>query len=347
MNHDLNEILHKASLRCDVPGMQASVHLANGAVWSGAIGSADRWGRIPLSTEHIMRIGSITKTFVAALVLQLADDGLLSLEDALSKWFPSFPNAEEITVRELLSHTSGIPDYTRSWRVRLKIIIPLALEPQELIDAATKWPLRFGTHGEFLPSNTNYVLLGKIVECITGTAFSELLRRKILAPLDLRNTFFLPDEGVPENFISGFDRDVIPPRWIRRQIRPDVAAWATISYAAGACISTTTDLTAWVDALFSGKVLSPDARDEMTRFGCVRHKDYCGYGLGLMRFGRGEDELWGHQGHTFGFCATVAYSPRKEYAIAVIGNLSRFESLEVVGQIQEKVLGEIQASRSG
>lgn len=334
--HQLLNSLEEAAKQYGVPGLQAAIRCPNGTIWSEAIGTTDLRNKHELRRDHIQRLGSITKTFISTLILLLIQENKLSFDDMLSDWFPGFSKANIISIKQLLSHTSGIPDYLKCWRVRLKILIPLRFNPLELIATVSKQPLEFEPGSRFRYSNTNYVLLGLIAERVTGKGIASLLRQRIFDPLCLRNTFFLPDEQPPDRFISGFDRDHLPLGL--REIKPNNPAWATVSFTTGAAISTASDLVIWLSALFNHNILASHMLEKMTDFRYIEEEDYDGYGMGVMRFQINGEELWGHRGSALGFSAIGIYSPSHSYAIAVIGNLSKFDTLKIVENIQSTVL---------
>lgn len=328
--------LEKRMKEYNVPGLQVAICFPSGDLWAEAIGSVDLHGKRKLCRNHIQRLGSVTKTFVSALILQFIQEKELSLDDTLSNWFPECINAKTVSIKQLLSHRSGLPEYLKQECVRLKIVIPLMFEPLELIATVSKLPLEFEPGSQFQYSNTNYILLGLIAERITGKTAAKLLRQRIFDPFCLKDTFFLPDEQPPDRFVSGFDRDHLPSGI--REIKPSNPAWATVSFTTGASVSTASDLVLWLNALFTHNVLSPCMLTKMTDFHDVEGEDFTGYGLGLMRFQINGDELWGHRGSALGFSAIGVYSPKHKYSIAVIGNLSKFDVCKIVDMIQPIVV---------
>jgi D-alanyl-D-alanine carboxypeptidase len=154
-----------------VPGFQSFLRTAVGKTWSGTSGTTDLARENLLQRDDILRVGSVTKTFTAVIVLKLVEAGRLSLDDPIAKWFPDFPNAEAITVRQLYNHTSGIPEIIP--KVLLKSIIPSTYwKPEELVAIIAQDASSFTPRGTVEYSNTNYIMLGLIAEKVSGKAFT-------------------------------------------------------------------------------------------------------------------------------------------------------------------------------
>ncbi|HWH01875.1 MAG TPA: serine hydrolase domain-containing protein [Pilimelia sp.] len=245
------------------------------ATWRGTAGPArlDRPGPAPVDGRF--RIGSVTKTFVATVVLQLVAERRLRLEDPVQRWLPgTVPNGRNITLRHLLNHTSGLFNYTdvlvsdpdEFLRNRMR-----TWTPQQLVAMATAHPPLFEPGARWSYSNTNYVLLGLVVERATGRPYGAEVQRRILRPLGLRDT------SVPGRFplITGpHARAYAPtadgPLDVTR-LNPSMA------YAAGEMISSTADLNRFTSALLGGRLLPPAQLRQMTR-----PVPGAGYGLGLQ-----------------------------------------------------------------
>lgn len=316
--------------RLGLPGLQVSLQTAEGLTWSGVSGTTDPERRTPLRREHIIRVGSTTKTFTAVIILQLVEKGELSLDDTLSKWFPDFPDADGITIRDMLTHRSGIYEILESPAVRFSLLLPSRTwQPLELVSiAAQEQP---HAQDEYYYSNTNYIMLGLIAERVTERDMATLYRQNILEPLGLRNTYFVPYEDTPQMLISGYDRDMLPLPGLY-ELKPKAVSVATAAYASGAMASTADDLRRFYDGLFSGKLISPAILDEMTAFFPATDSgtpQLTGYGLGVFRLDVNGEEVWASLGHFIGSTTMVAYSPSKQDVVAIIGNLSLYDYVGV------------------
>jgi D-alanyl-D-alanine carboxypeptidase len=321
-----------------VPGLQVFVRTSDGKTWSGTSGTTDLARKNLMQRDDVIRIGSTTKTFTAVLILKLVEQGRLSLDDSIAKWFPTVPNAEAITVRDLLNHSSGIPEIIQ--KGLMKSVIPSTYWTRdELLQLIASDKLLFTPGTKFEYSNSNFILLGFILEDVTGKIALQLLHEQILDPLNLKNTYFIPYEPAPARLVTGFDRDLAKiPGML--EIAPDNTSWATLAFTSGAIASTADDLGVFFDNLSAGKLLSPAMMEEMKTFIPASNPGLdaqTGSGLGLMRFEVGGQELIGHVGEFMGSSSIAVYSPDKGYTIAITCNLSYPDLAAVVAGLQDIV----------
>jgi D-alanyl-D-alanine carboxypeptidase len=319
-----------------VPGFQAFVRTPDGKTWSGTSGTTDLKRHNFMQRDNVIRIGSTTKTFTAVLVLKLVEQGRLSLDDPLSKWFPTIPDAEAITIRNLLNHSSGIAEIIP--KGLMKSILPSTYWTRdELVKLIARDPLLFTPGSRFEYSNSNYILLGFIVEDLTGKTVLQLLHEQILDPLNLQYTYFIPYEPAPARLLTGFDRDLAKiPGMLT--ISPNNTSWATLAYASGAIASNADDLGVFFDNLFEGKLLSPATLEEMETFIPASNPGLdaqIGSGLGLMCFEVAGQELIGHVGEFMGSSSIAMYAPDKGYTIVVTSNLSNPDLTAVLASLRE------------
>jgi len=276
----------------------------DGKVHSEARGFADRSRSIRMRADERFRIGSVTKTFVAALVLRLAEDGRLRLDDSVERWLPGLiPGGREITVRHLLSHTAGLFDYVEDPRV---LSDPeRRWSPRDLVSLAIAHPPERSPPGRsFAYSSTNYVVLGLIAEEAGGAPLGRQLRERLFRPLGLRRTSFVPGE-IRGRHVHGHR----PPSHQGIVTGPPVdtseepAWWA---WAAGGIVSTADDVQRFFAELLRGRVLSPALLREMeTLVPAGRQR----YGLGIATFPTPCGPAWGHTGNVQGTIA-VAWNTR-------------------------------------
>lgn len=321
-----------------VPGLQAFVRTPDGKTWSSTSGTIDLARKKHMQRDDVIRVGSMTKTFTAVIVMKLIEEGRLSLDDPIAKWFPDFPNAEVITVRHLLNHTSGIPEIIP--KVLMKSIIPSTYwKPEELVNIIAQDESSFRPRGIFEYSNSNYILLGLITEKLSGEPFTQQLHEQIIDPLNLKNTFFIPYEQAPVNLVPGFDRDLSSfPGML--DIGTDNTSWATAAFTSGALASTADDLGVFFERLFAGALLSRSTMSDMTTFISASNPGFSeqnGYGLGLMRLEVDGQELVGHVGQFMGSTAIAMYSSNKNYLIVVTCNLSNPNLVKVLNDLQENI----------
>jgi len=267
-------------------------------------GVADKATGQPMQPRDRVHIGSITKTFVATVVLQLAAEGKLSLDDSVQKWLPGVITGHgyhpaRITVRQLLQQTSGIRDYTDNPVFQTAQGLGRTWQPQQLVDIA----LRLGppVHG-WLYSNTNYILLGMIIQKVTGQSPVTEISHRILAPLGLRDTSFpLTSTQLPSPYAHGYFGSLD----VTNAVNPSTA------WTSGAMISTVDDVARYYRALLAGRLLPPAQQRELLATIPV---DDSGalfaehYGLGIYRIQLSCGTAWGHDGGWPGGFKTIAYT---------------------------------------
>jgi D-alanyl-D-alanine carboxypeptidase len=276
--------------------------------WQGASGLGDLPAKRPARAGDRFRIGSVTKSFVATLVLQLVGEGRLGLDDNLERWLPGLvPNGDKMTVRQLLNHTSGLFNYTDDLPEP-----PRRFRPRELVAIATGHKPLFAPGTEFSYSNTNYILAGMLVERVSGQPLADQLQQRIFQPLGLDDT----ELPATERRIAGpHVRGYAPPDkdW---QVSDDPARLVDVTemdtswaWAAGAMVSTTADLARFYQALLSGHLLTPELLKQMqTTVDASQPGRGMRYGLGLEVLRPGcAAELWGHDGSLEGY-QTTAFS---------------------------------------
>ena len=276
----------------------------DGKTRSEARGVADSLRHTPMRSDGRFRIGSVTKTFVAALVLRLVQDGRVALDDPVERWLPGLlPAGKEITVRHLLSHTAGLFDYVEDERVLRDTVHRWS--PRELIGLATAHPPERRQPGRsFAYSSTNYIVLGLIAEKAGGAPLERQLRERLFRPLGLRGTSFVPGV-ISGRHIHGHR----PPSHNGIVTGPpadtsDEPAWWT--WAAGGIVSTADDVQRFFAALLRGRVIGPTLLGEMEKLvpaGSNR------YGLGIATFPTPCGPAWGHTGNAQG-TITVAWNTR-------------------------------------
>ena len=311
----------QALVRTGIPGAVLTIK-QRGAVTRIAAGTDLATTRRPMLAGDRFRIGSITKTFVATLVLQLAAEHRLSLDDTVERWLPGIvPDGDAITVRQLLQHTSGLFDYAADPATFQPFATDpgYAWHPRDLVAIATAHAPNFQPGKGWGYSNTNYVLLGLIVETVTGRPVGQELERRIFRPLHLWATSFDTDghfsdrssgrrtarfaHGYSTIAGSTFDASDLNPSW---------------GYAAGAVTSTANDLVAFYGALMRGKLITKQGLKAMTT--TVSLSPTAGYGLGLLHTKTSCGWFWGHDGGTFGYTSNAYVSSDGRHVAILLVN---------------------------
>ena len=322
-------------------GLSAAVVLADGSVWTGASGFSDPVAEVPIRTDMRFGFASITKTYTAAVILQLAQEGVLSLDDPLSQWLPVMLYINSaITIRQLLGHTSGIYNFGNHPDLWAEVTRDLQhyWEPEETMATFLKPPVFFAGDGSGY-SNSNYILLGMIIEEATGKEVATVFRERLLDPNGFDHTYLAAQEaptgelaktwwdyrgfGIWEDF-SGF-------------YQPSVTS---IGFTTGSMYSTSEQTAQWAQALFAGNVLQPEWLEAMRAFEAISGTGdvWTGYGLGIQQFMIDGVELWGHSGLIRGSASRMVYSPAHGFSIAVVDNDGRSNHTNVVSALMAVLL---------
>jgi D-alanyl-D-alanine carboxypeptidase len=297
----------------NLPGVLVAVSVPGEGEYLTAQGKANLdTGRAP-DPDDQFRIGSVTKTFVATAVLQLVDEGKLNKSDTLSKWYPDFPNADRITIDDLLRMRSGIVDYWDEEALKQLYDNPLEqVTNEDVIEAAASKADQFEPPDqETKYNNTNYNILAAIVEKVSGNDINTQISENILKPLGLKNTLYptnveLPGElhGYGLNPQSGEfeDKTILNP---------------TPVGGAGAMISNMSDLGVWAKALYNGDLLSPETQQARLQTQPAEGMAPTRYGEGIFE---GTEGVWGHGGEISGFSTDMWYIPEQDATIVISVN---------------------------
>ena len=288
-------------------GVAAAVVFPDGSVWSGAYGN---YGEESLTTDVLFEIGSNTKTMVAATILLLEEDNKLSLSDTLYKYLTPLDNISYgITVEQLLNHTSGLYNYTNhpDFGAYVNSNWGSTVTPEEVLRRFVDAPEAKPGEG-WAYSNTNYVLLGQLIEKIEGKPLNEVFRERLYIPLGLEDTYFA--------FYDSYT-DIYPGTWLSNgtYLAEPGKAFMTAAWAAGAVISTPEDLAIWAHKLYGGDLLSPSSYQKMNT--TIPLGTDISYGLGMFRDVYKGKEYLGHGGTTLQN-SEMQYSTERDFSVATI-----------------------------
>lgn len=324
----LQTTIHRERFKQDVMGVSAAVILPGQGLWAGAAGVSTTSPFEILKPDMRFTIASISKTFKAALILKLAEEGRLALQDSLHRWLAKLPYVNSnITIRQLLSHTSGVYNYTNNSAFWDSLWNDPARKwsQEEILENFVRSPV-FTPGARFEYSNTNYILLEMISDTAADSTFSEQIRNRFFEPLELENSFFPAVEEVTGKIVHYWlDRDGDGKvDDLSEQIGAN-------PYSSWGVISTATDLANWAEALHGGKVLNAASLAELREVTPVSYYPlWTGYGLGTMRFNFEGEELWGHTGSLPGLRSIIAYSPATGISVSVLVNQDDFDSVYII-----------------
>ncbi|MGI8928026.1 MAG: serine hydrolase domain-containing protein [Candidatus Limnocylindrales bacterium] len=336
---ELDVALEEQLAQYRIPGMTAEIIFPDGSRWSGADGFADLGRELEAIPDTTFVTGSISKTFVTAAVMQLQEEGVLSIDDPLADWLPDHPNAENMTLRQLLSHTSGVYNYFLhpEYNARVFNEPDHAWTPQEVLDEFVlepKFPPGTGYHY----SNTNFVLLGLVVEEATGQPLGEVFRERFFAPLELGDTYCQCGGPPAAGSARGYLVRATGPVGLDdgTDYRPTLSA-ARVAYGAGDIVSTAADLADWARTVYGGHLLAAESLTQMTDYNYS--PDARGeYGLGTRTRVFDGERMFGHTGSLRGYAAAMWHLPGTDLTIVVLTNRGRLEANPIVNALAQIAL---------
>jgi CubicO group peptidase (beta-lactamase class C family) len=294
-------------------------------VFADGYGFADLRAGVPASADTVYGIGSITKQFTAAAILQLQEDGKLALDDDIHTYLPGYPaTGQKITIRQLLSHTSGVPELTA--QQSYSGTSDAGTTREALMREVLSLPLDFPPGTEWRYSNSGYVLAGMILERVTGLSYDAYLANDVLGPLGIRNVSVCPDDRSSVQYARGYEPQT--GSWTRAirlgrplSLVPAKQVDMEIASSAGAGCSSVIGLLAWTEALKSGRVISPASFRMMTTPTTLADGSTFPYGLGLFLRKFGTHRAVVHGGIIEnGFVGMLADFPDDGLTVAVLAN---------------------------
>ncbi len=325
-----------------VPGAVVLLRTPEGDV-TATYGVTELGGNTRPDADTHFRIASITKTMTSAVILQLAQEGKLKLDDPVSKYEPQVPDGDNITLAQLLEMRSGLYSFTDAPEISEAMDDDPARvwTPQELLDIAFAQPAMFAPGAEYYYSNTNYVLLGLIIEQLDGKPLGESFEERLFEPLGMTDTFFPDptDDSIPDPSSHGYLYGSAAHVMMGTPYTPEMQAEAeagtleptdftginhSFSFAAGAVISTAADLAIWMEALAGGKVLDAEYQrlwqDSAKIIDPANSYNWYGYGIDQLRWGPNTIDL--HGGQTPGFNSEAGHDPATGVTFVIWANLT-------------------------
>jgi CubicO group peptidase (beta-lactamase class C family) len=295
------------------PGAVALIAKKGQVIYKKAFGIADIELNVPLGPDMIFKLGSITKQFTAVAILQLVEQGIISLQDSLQKYIPDFPSkGYKITIENLLTHTSGIRDYTQ-----IDYSEPYMerrdFTPRQLIDSFKKYPLEFEPGSQFRYSNSGYFLLGYIIEKVSGKSYSTYIHENLLQPLGLKNISFDSLNMIIPNRVNGYR--------IEGEEFRNADYWSmTIAYSAGGLYSNAEDLLKWQEGLMTYKILKKESLEKAFVSYKLKDGTLTDYGYGWYLKEISGSQSIGHGGAITGFRTVEVYFPAEDIYVVILSN---------------------------
>lgn len=297
--------------RDELPGLAVLVARDGMILYQGGFGFADLERKTPVTAETKFRIGSVSKQFTAAAMLRLADEGKLSLDDTLEKWFPEFPRAREITLHHLLTHTSGIHSYTSKPDFMARVSAPITAD--ELIAFFRDDPPDFAPGERFLYNNSGYFLAGEVVAKVSGQPLEGFLREAFFEPLGMRDTGVFVNSNPPSGAAVGYSM-------AEGKATPALDWDMSWAGGAGAMYSTVGDLFRWNEALFGGRVLKPETLTKMTTAAKLPPDADMSYGYGVVVGALNRLACVSHGGGLNGWSSDLLRFPDQRSTVVALAN---------------------------
>jgi CubicO group peptidase (beta-lactamase class C family) len=322
-----------ALFKVDQPGCVVLIAKKGQVIYKKAYGSADLELKVAMRPDMIFRLGSITKQYTAVAILQLVEQGKISLQDSIQKFIKSFPyKGHIITIENLLTHTSGIIEYQKldihipySWRIDFP--------PKQIVDSLATQPLEFSPGTKFSYSNSNFFLLGYIIQIVSGMSYPDYMRRNIFAPIGLVNTYYDDANEIISNRVSGY--------FVNDSSQYENAEYVATSqaYSAGALMSNAEDLFHWHQALYAGKLIKPATlQNAFTPFR-LSDATFTKYGYGWYINPTDGIKSIEHAGKIDGFRSNEIYLPDEDIFIATLFNFENDQNLLLANTIAALAVG--------
>ncbi len=296
----------------DGPGVAVIMSKNGNVIFQGAQGMANIEHQIPLTTDSVFRLGSITKQFTTAAIMMLQEQGKLSIQDDMKKYVPDFPTeGNTITIENLMTHTSGIANYTNDRELFTKEIqVPITLD--NMLKRFEAHPMVFKTGDEMRYSNTGYVLLGKIIEVASGQSYADFIEQNIFKKLGMNSSRYGGEQIIP-NRASGYEN---AHEGVVNASHIDMS-WP---HAAGSLLSTVGDLNIWNHALKTGKLISKESYQQMVKPFKLNDGSLSNYGYGFSLSKLNKYQTIEHGGGIPGFITWAVYIPSEDLYVAALTN---------------------------
>lgn len=319
----VNRLL-ETKYKANGPGAVFLVAKKGKIIYRKAFGEADLELNVAMKPEHIFEIGSVTKQFTAVSILMLMEQGKLNLDDKITQFIPDYPTrGNNITIHQLLTHTSGIKDYTRM--KALRDIARKDLTPTELIDFFKNEPLDFTPGEQFKYDNSGYIILGYIIEKISGMSYADFVEKNIFKKAGMAVSLYGSHEKIIKNRASGYqDRNGL--------VNTDYIS-LTLPYAAGSIMSSVDDLLKWQEALKNNVLVKKETIEKAFTNYTLNNGEKINYGYGWNVKEIGGAASLEHGGSIFGFKSMGVYLPDEDVYVIGLTNCDCNSPTEVTRQI--------------
>ncbi len=310
----------------ETPGATFLISKDGNIVYNKAFGLSNLELNTEMQTDNVFQIGSITKQFTAVAVMMLVEQGKLKLDATISTYIPDYPNGERITIHHLLTHTSGIKDFTRV--KGLNNIAKEALTPKALVDFFKNEPMDFPPGEQFQYCNAGYVLLGYLIELASGQSYAEFVEKQIFDPLQMANSSFASHRKLVRNRAYGYSKK-------EDQYSNNRYISFSIPYASGALLSTVEDMFKWQDGIKRHLLISEASTQKVFTNYDLNNGEKTNYGYGWHIKSLLGSPSYEHGGSIFGFKSMGIYLPREDIYIIALSNCGCNSPTQITRTIAE------------
>ncbi|NOY46847.1 MAG: serine hydrolase [Chlorobi bacterium] len=326
---EIDQLL-EAKYKPNEPGATALVYKEGKVIYRKAFGSANLELDVAMQPKNVFEIGSITKQFTAISILMLEEQGKLKIEDEITKYISDYPtNGKTITIHHLLNHTSGIKSYTSMESFMKNARIDMT--PTELIDVFKNEPMDFDPGEKFLYNNSGYILLGYIIEVVSGQTYADFIEKNIFEKLKMSNSYYGSMTKLIKNRASGYqDRN--------GYINAEYLS-LTLPYAAGSLMSNVDDLLIWQKALNTYQLISQESYEKAIHGSTLNNGEHIDYGYGLSEGSINGSVSISHGGGIFGYTTQGIYLPNEDVFVSVLTNCDCNSPGGVANKIAALVIG--------
>jgi CubicO group peptidase (beta-lactamase class C family) len=330
LKNRIDRIAQQVLDQTGVPSASVAVVKGGKLVYTQAYGNARLQPAVSATPQMRYSIGSISKQFTAAAILMLQEEGKLSLDDTVGKYIPGLTRGNEVTIRQILSHTSGYQDYWPEDYVMTPMLQPESA--QQILDTWAKKPLDFEPGTQWQYSNTNFVIAGRIVEAVTGSSLMDFLTLRVFRPLGMKSVWNSDETKLTQADATAYYRHALGPL---RMAPKEGRGWM---FAAGELAMTAHDLALWDESLIAQSVLKPESYKQM--FTEVKLKDGQGahYGLGVEVMDRNGHRSIEHSGEVSGFVSDNEVLVDDGAAVAVLTNQDAVGAASAIAHLAAPVV---------
>jgi CubicO group peptidase (beta-lactamase class C family) len=308
------------------PGATFLIAKEGNIIYKKAFGLSNLELNVPMQPNNVFEIGSMTKQFTAISILILMEKGKLNLNDKITKFIPDYPEGDKITIHHLLTHTSGIKDFTRV--KGLNKIAKRDLSPKDLIDFFKNEPMDFQPGEKFKYSNSGYIILGYIIESVSGESYADFVEQHIFKKLNMKNSYYASHRKVINNRASGYHKkgnEYVNSRYID----------FSIPYASGSLMSTVNDMYKWQEAIKNNLLISKETTEKAFTNYTLNNGKHIDYGYGWHIETTNDIRSYEHGGSIFGFKSMGVYLPDLDIYVIGLTNCDCNSPTKVTREIAE------------